>query len=99
LLCLTNDYLIKLILTGDENVGKTSILKSLTEKVFTIDYIPTIGVEFAIHNIKFINNNNEKIAKLQIWDTAGQKRFRSIVQSYYRGAHIILLVVDLSNIE
>lgn len=57
-------------------------------------FISTIGVDFKICTLKVNTPGGEKIVKLQIWDTAGQDRFRSITQSYYRGAHGVLMVYD-----
>ena len=55
----------------------------------------SIGVDFKLKNIQIDNKN----IKLQIWDTAGQERFRTITTSYYKGAHAILIVFDLTDRE
>lgn len=55
----------------------------------------SIGVDFKLKNIEL---DNKKI-KLQIWDTAGQERFRTITTSYYKGAHAILIVFDITDRE
>jgi len=55
--------------------------------------MPTIGVDFKIKSI----NVDGKIIKLQIWDTAGQERFSKITESFYRGAHGVFFVYDMSN--
>jgi Ras-related protein Rab-1A len=89
------DYLFKLLLIGDPGVGKSSILSSFVDNTFTDTHISTIGVDFKITNIELEN----KIIKLQIWDTAGQERFRTITTSYYRGAHGIIVVYDITNRE
>lgn len=85
-------YLFKIILIGDSGVGKTSLLKRYTDKIFEKTYISTIGVDF---KVKTIDVNNEKV-KLQLWDTAGQERFRTITNSYYRGSHGILIIFDVT---
>ena len=66
------------------------------DDTFTESYISTIGVDF---KVKTINLDSDKTAKLQIWDTAGQERFRTITSSYYRGAHGIIIVYDITNSE
>jgi Ras-related protein Rab-1A len=87
------DYLFKIILIGDSGVGKSSITDCYTKKDFKSSHISTIGVDFEI--VEQIVN--DKLVKLQIWDTAGSERFDSITTSYYRGAHGILIVYDVSD--
>ena len=82
-----HDYLFKVLLIGDTNVGKTSIVTKITDNDFTNQSKLTIGVDLRIHNFKLANKN----IKMQIWDTAGQERFEAITQAYYRGAHGVYL--------
>lgn len=89
------DYLYKIILIGDINVGKTSIVKRFRDGTFDTTYRTTIGVDFAIRTVEIDN----KQVKLQIWDTSGQERFRSITTSYFRNAHGIMVVYDITNKE
>ena len=64
---------------------------------FDHSFITTIGVDFKLKTIEMEDDN--KIAKIQIWDTAGQDRFRAVTRSYYRGAHGIIIVYDITDKE
>ncbi|KAI0738018.1 GTP-binding protein ypt1 [Daedaleopsis nitida] len=89
------DYLFKLLLIGDSGVGKSCLLLRFAEDSFTDSYLSTIGVDFKIRTIEL----EGKTVKLQIWDTAGQERFRTIAAAYYRGAHGIIMVYDVTEAE
>jgi len=89
------DFLFKLLLIGDSGVGKSCLLLRFADDTYTDSYISTIGVDFKIRTIEL----EGKHVKLQIWDTAGQERFRTITSSYYRGAHGIIIVYDITDRE
>ncbi|CRL05844.1 CLUMA_CG018870, isoform B [Clunio marinus] len=87
------DLLFKVVLIGDCAVGKSCIVTRFkTGNVFTERHTNTIGVDFSM---KTITIDNKRI-KLQIWDTAGHERFRSITSSYYRSAHGVIIVYDIT---
>jgi len=88
-------HLRKIVFIGPEKTGKSAALNQLINQKFQSEYDMTIGVEFSQ---KTINHQNKTI-KFQIWDTAGAVRFRSITNSYYRGAMLTAIFVDLNDIE
>ncbi|EFA75388.1 Rab GTPase [Heterostelium album PN500] len=88
------EFHFKCIVTGPPCVGKSSLLLQFCEKEFSAELDTTVGVEFQSKTMEL--DSTYKI-KLEIWDTAGQESFRSITNNYYRGAHIALLVYDITN--
>jgi Ras-related protein Rab-1A len=89
------DYLLKLLLIGDSGVGKSCLMLLFADDSCKWSYIGTIGIDFKVQTIQL----DGKTVKLQIWDTAGQERFRTISANYYRGAHGIIVVYDVTNRE
>lgn len=87
------DFLFKTLIIGNSCVGKSNILLRFSENVFHESFLPTIGVDFKIKNVDV----NDKLVKLHIWDTAGQERFKTITATYYKGAHGIILVYDITD--
>ena len=87
--------MFKILLIGDSGVGKTSVILRYTKGIFREEFLNSIGVDF---RSKDLNYDGRKI-KLQIWDTAGEERYRTITASYYRGAHAIAIVFDLTKME
>lgn len=89
------DALYKLILLGDGAVGKTAIGTRFCKGLFQSGYKMTIGADFFIKAIRFDNRN----VKYQIWDVAGQQRFKHLRNTYYRGASCGILVYDTTVYE
>lgn len=89
----TFDVKIKLLIIGDQSIGKTCLLERWISNTFTFSSLSTIGIDF---RVKYLLIDNIKI-KLQVWDTGGQERFRTITRSYFRGSHGVLLAYDCTN--
>jgi len=87
---------LKFLLVGDSNVGKSCLLLRYVDETFTPSFISTIGIDFKVKTIRLTNG---KEVKLQIWDTAGQERFRTITSAYYRGAMGVVVIYDVTNKE
>jgi Ras-related protein Rab-4B len=85
---------LKLIMVGDSSCGKTALLHHFIEGKFSEGgHTQTIGVEFGAKTLRI----GDRAIKMQIWDTSGQERFRSVTHSYYRGALGALVVYDVTN--
>ena len=91
------DYLAKVILLGPSGCGKSCLLHRFIKNEWRILTSQTIGVEFASKIVKVGTGARRKRIKLQLWDTAGTERFRSVSRSYYRGAAGAVLVYDIAN--
>ena len=88
------DYTFKILLIGESGVGKTAILERYCDNVFNESLLSTVGVDFKSKNLQIEN----KQIKIQLWDTAGQEKFRNITSSYYRGTHGCLIVYDVNEV-
>ena len=93
---LNKDYnSVKIVLLGDDNVGKTSLCYKITKNIFREKIDSTIGIDFFNKDIYY----HGKKFKLIIWDTSGQKRYRCVLKNYYKFAQLYIIVFDLSNME
>lgn len=87
------DYLQKIIIIGDSGVGKSNILLRYSEGKFVDNYMMTIGINYVY---KIITIDGVKI-KLQIWDTAGQDKYKTITKNYYRNSQGVLIVFGVDS--
>jgi len=86
------EMMVKVILIGDSGVGKTNIMSKFLKNQFMEESKATIGVEFGS---KLFNHEGHKI-KAQIWDTAGQEKYKAITGAYYKGSKGALVVYDIT---
>ena len=86
------EFIFKVLLLGNRNVDKSFLFLRFVDDIWNDTLVSTIGVDFKIT----FDIDGKKI-KMQIWDTAGQERFKNIIASYYRGAHGILLIYDVTD--
>ncbi|XP_043865888.1 ras-related protein Rab-26 isoform X2 [Drosophila mojavensis] len=85
---------LTVIMLGDSGVGKTSLLIRFRDGRYVPSYfLSTVGIDFR-NKVVVVDGTR---VKLQIWDTAGQERFRSVTHAYYRDAHALLLLYDVTN--
>lgn len=84
---------MKIVLAGDGSVGKTSLRNSYLGRTFKSKYEMTIGADFALHQAEIAGRS----VKFQIWDLAGQPRFKDVRSLYYMGCVGALLLFDVTN--
>ena len=87
-----NSRLVKVVIVGDGNVGKTSLIRSYTEGKFSLSRVATIGVDFHTHTVELPDGQ----IKLSIWDMAGQDRFQYVRSGFYPGSRVAALVYDVT---
>ena len=90
---ISYDFLFKVSLIGDSATGKTSIITRFIDEVFKEETSTTIGVDFKIVSLDLGENT---YAKMQIWDTCGSERFKSITASFLKSCSAFILVFDLN---
>ena len=89
------DLSFKLIFIGDSSVGKSCLTTKAVKNNFEEYYQATVGFEFLTFNMKV----NDKVVKLQIWDTCGQEIYKSLISNFYRNSSLAVLVYAIDNKE
>jgi len=89
------DLSFKLIFIGDSSVGKSCLTSKAVKNNFEEYYQATVGFEFLTFNMKV----NDKVIKLQIWDTCGQEIYKSLISNFYRNSSLAVLVYAIDNKE
>jgi len=90
-----NKYMFKVIILGDEAVGKTTLISSFISKKQTTDYRPTIGISISTKNY-YVQGFKENEISFLLYDLAGQKFFKRVRRDYYQGANCALIVFDVT---
>ena len=87
------DLNFKIIVIGNIGVGKSCLSLKATKDIFIEEYTSTVGFEFYCFNVKI----NNKIVKLQIWDTCGQEAYRSLIMNFYRNSSLAIVVYSVED--
>ena len=90
---LQYDLSFKIIVIGDSGVGKSCLTNRATTNLFEDTYNATVGFEFLSFNVKI----DEKVIKLQIWDTCGQELYRSLITNFYRNSSLAIIVYAINS--
>eukprot|EP01088_Endostelium_zonatum_P008983 TRINITY_DN22177_c0_g1_i1.p1 TRINITY_DN22177_c0_g1~~TRINITY_DN22177_c0_g1_i1.p1 ORF type:complete len:215 (+),score=46.70 TRINITY_DN22177_c0_g1_i1:149-793(+) len=91
------DYSLKIVLIGEASCGKTSLLLRYTTQGFKPESKPTIGLDFKLKKLNITSKQGKNYSiQLKIWDTAGSERFRGLTSSFYRDAHGVMFVYDIT---
>lgn len=90
------EYLFKVLVIGDLNTGKTSLIKRYVQHSFSEQYRTTIGVDFAL---KVLEHDEANRVRLQLWDIAGQEKSGNMTRVYYKDAVGCIIVYDVNNEE
>ena len=89
------DLSFKLIFIGDSGVGKSCLTSKAVKNTFEDYYQATVGFEFLTFNMKL----NDKVLKIQIWDTCGQEIYKSLISNFYRNSSLAVVTYAIDNRE
>ena len=87
------DFNFKIIVIGNSGVGKSCLTLKATKDIFQENFVSTMGFQFYSFHVKI----NQKIFKLQIWDTCGQEIYRSLITNFYRTASLAIIVYSVTD--
>lgn len=93
----TYDLSLKILLIGDDNVGKSALITKICKNNFLENYISTMGFEFFTLDFRILSDNDKPVLRCQIWDCCGNELYRSLVNNFYRNTKVCLLVYDVTN--
>ena len=94
-----NEVAAKVLVIGDSGVGKSSLITRFVKDTFDPEISATIGIDFQIRRVIVHDPHTgaEDAIAVRLWDTAGQERFRTLTSSFYRAAHGVVLVYNISD--
>jgi len=92
-------YILKVVLVGQERVGKTCIAKRLCFNTFEVDTKETLGIDFYTYDLPILVNGDNTYARISIWDFGGREQFKKLFPYYINGANGILMVFNLVDIQ
>ena len=92
---MSNAEPVKVVLIGESGVGKTSIITQFTSGKFDPDTVTSLSAQYVSKTIEF--HNLQKAIKFDIWDTAGQEKYRALAKIFYKDAKVICLVYDITS--
>ena len=87
----------KVVLIGNSGVGKTSIINQYITNVFNEEQLTTTGATYSTK--KLLIESKKKTISFEIWDTAGQEKYRSLTKMFYKDSSIVIMVYDITNEE
>ncbi len=89
----------KIIIAGAKNVGKSSLISRFCDNIFKEDMKATIGVDFKRKNITLKGSHNDISLELNIWDFAGEEKYRTLFPAYANGASAAFILFDTTRRE
>ena len=86
---------VKVIFLGESDVGKASLIAQFTTGNFDPDVVTSLSAQYVSKTVEY--DNLQKAIKFDIWDTAGQEKYRALAKIFYKDAKVIILVYDITN--
>ncbi|MFX1295975.1 MAG: Rab family GTPase [Promethearchaeota archaeon] len=91
---METEFRYKVVIVGDGGVGKSTLILQYTDRKFRETYIPTIGVQFTVKEVKYQGH----LVEFVLWDIAGQEQFRLMRSSFYSGSNAAIIIFDIRDI-
>ena len=94
------DESLKVVLVGESGVGKTSIINQFAKGIFNQDLMSTNGATFTTNKKEFKDSNGRsKLISFEMWDTAGQEKYRSLAKMFFKEASVALIIYDITSLK